>query len=105
MVRLKLHVTPGAREEGVVGWLGQSLRLKVRARPEKGRANDAALRLLAGRLGLPRASLSIVRGATSRDKLVEVDGISDDQLRAILESPDSLRASSDARSRRGRRDR
>ncbi len=84
MARLKLHVTPGAREEGIAGWQGQSLRLKVRARPEKGRANDAVLRLLAGHLGLPRARLSIVRGATSRDKLVEVAGLSEDELRTLL---------------------
>lgn len=82
MARLKIHVTPGAREEGITGWRGQSLRLKVRARPEKGRANEAALRLLAGRLSLPRASLTIVHGAASRDKLVEVDGLSDEELLA-----------------------
>ena len=84
MARLKLHVTPGAREEGIVGWRGQALRLKVRARPEKGRANEAVIRLLASHLGLPRASLSIVRGATSRDKLMKVDGLSRDQLRTLL---------------------
>ncbi len=86
MARLKLHVTPGAREEGVGGWHGESLRLKVRARPEKGRANEAVVRLLAKHLGVPRSSVSIVRGATSREKVVEVDGLSDDQLRAMLES-------------------
>ena len=84
MARLKLHVTPSAREEGIVGWRGQALRLKVRARPEKGRANEAVIRLLASHLGLPRASLSIVRGATSRDKLVKVDGLSEEQLRTLL---------------------
>lgn len=84
MVRLKLHVTPGARQEGIAGWQGGALRLKVRARPEKGRANEAALRLVADQLGLPRAALSIVRGATSRDKVVEVDGLSEGELRALL---------------------
>ena len=86
MARLKLHVTPGAHQEGIVGWQGQSLRLKVRARPEKGRANEAVIRLLASHLGLPLTSLSIVRGATSRDKLVKVDGLSEDQLRTLLGS-------------------
>jgi uncharacterized protein YggU (UPF0235/DUF167 family) len=105
MARLRLHVTPGAREEGVVGWREQSLRLKVRARPEKGRASEAALRLLADHLGLPRSCLSIVRGAASRDKVVEVAGFSDDRLRARLESPDPSRMSSDTRSRHGRRPR
>ncbi len=84
MARFKLHVAPGAREDAIDGWRGGSLRLKVRARAEKGRANEAALHLLARRLGLPRASLTLVRGASSRDKLVEVDGLSEDELRAML---------------------
>ncbi len=84
MARLKLHLTPGARREGIGGWQGGALRLRVRARPEKGRANEAALRLLADRLGLPRAALSIIRGATSRDKLVQVDGLSEVKLRTLL---------------------
>ena len=84
MARLKLHLTPGARQEGIGGWQGGALRLRVRARPEKGRANEAALRLLADRLGLPYAALSIIRAATSRDKLVQVDGLSEDELRMLL---------------------
>ncbi len=84
MARLKLHVTPGAREDRIIDWQEGSLRLKVRARPEKGRANEAALRLRARRLGLRRASLGIVRGAASRDKLVEVDGLDADELRRLL---------------------
>ena len=84
MARLKLHVTPGAREDDIAGWQGDSLRVRVRARPEKGLANEAALRLLAGRLNLPRSRLALVRGVTSRDKLVEVEGLSEDELRARL---------------------
>ena len=84
MARLKLHVTPGAREDSLAGWQGESLRVRVRARPEKGLANEAALRLLAGRLNLPRSCLDLVRGATSREKVVEVAGLSEDELRARL---------------------
>ncbi|MEX0800261.1 MAG: DUF167 domain-containing protein [Dehalococcoidia bacterium] len=85
MARLKLHVTPGAREERILGWRDDVLRLKVRAVAEKGRANEAAIRLLARRLGLPPSSVSIVRGATSRDKLVEVEGLTPAQLRSRLD--------------------
>ena len=84
MARLKLHVTPGAREEDIVGWQGDSLRVRVRARPEKGRANEAVLQLLAVRLNLARSRLALVRGGASRDKLVEVEGLSADELRARL---------------------
>ena len=84
MARLKLHVTPGAREDSLAGWRGDSLRVKVRARPQRGLATEAALRLLAGRLNVPRSRLALVRGATSRDKLIEVEGLSEDELRARL---------------------
>ena len=84
MARLKLHITPGTREDALAGWQGDSLRVKIRARPEKGRANEAVLRFLAGRLNLPRSRLALVRGATSRDKLIEVAGLSEAELRARL---------------------
>jgi uncharacterized protein (TIGR00251 family) len=84
MARLKLHVTPGAREDALVGWQGDSLRVKVRARPEKGRANEAVLRFLARYLELPPSRLALVRGATSRDKLIDVEGLSAGELRARL---------------------
>ena len=78
-------MTPGAKEERIVGWHGGSLRVRVRARPERGRANQAVLRMLALRLGVAPANLSIAHGAASRDKLVEVEGISEDDLRARLD--------------------
>jgi hypothetical protein len=84
VARIKLHVTPGAREDSIPGWRGDALHLKVKARPEKGRANQAVLALLARRLRLPRARLAIVHGAGSRDKVVEVDGLSEDELRTLV---------------------
>lgn len=84
MARLRVHVTPGARQEQIAGWHGGSLRVKVRARAEKGRANQAVVQMLGGRLGVAAANLSIVRGAASRDKLVQVDGLSEEEIRARL---------------------
>lgn len=84
MARLRVHVTPGARQEQIAGWHGGSLRVKVRARAEKGHANKAVLQMLACRLGVAAANLSIVRGAASRDKVVQVDGLSEEELRARL---------------------
>jgi uncharacterized protein (TIGR00251 family) len=85
MARVRVHVTPGARQEEIVGWHGGSLRVKVRARPERGRANEAVIRLLARRLGVAPTNVSIVHGAASRDKLVEVVGLSQEELRAGLD--------------------
>ncbi|OOC09915.1 DUF167 domain-containing protein [Thioalkalivibrio halophilus] len=81
MARLKLRVSPGAREDAVVGWMGEALKMRVRAAPEKGRANRAVERLLAAELGLPAGSLRVVAGQTGRDKTVEIDGWSDAALR------------------------
>jgi len=70
--RLALRVTPGARSEAVE--LGERLVLiKVRAKPQDGEANDAVLGLLAAALGVATSRLRMLRGATGRDKLVQLD--------------------------------
>lgn len=67
------------RIEGVVEGV---LRVRVTAPPTGGAANEALLRLLAAELGLPRGSVRLVAGATGRRKLVAVDGVGADELRA-----------------------
>lgn len=70
--RLALRVTPGARAQSVA--LGHGvLLIKVRAKPEDGKANDAVLGLLAEALGTATSRLRMLRGATGRDKLVQLD--------------------------------
>jgi uncharacterized protein len=73
--RLRLRVSPGARRSELVGRHGDGWKVRVTAPPEDGRANDAALDLLARRLDLPRRSLSIVSGHTAREKVVRMEGI------------------------------
>jgi len=69
--RLALRVTPGARSEGAE--LGQGVLLvKVRTKPQDGKANDAVLELLAKALGTATSRLRLLRGATGRDKLVQI---------------------------------
>ncbi len=69
--RLALRVTPGARVEGVE--LGEGVLLvKVRTKPEGGKANDAVLELVADALGVATSRLRLLRGATGRDKLVQL---------------------------------
>jgi len=70
--RLALRVTPGARSESVE--LGEdALLIKVRAKPDDGAANKAVLELLAQALGTAPSRISLLRGASARDKLVQLD--------------------------------
>jgi uncharacterized protein YggU (UPF0235/DUF167 family) len=71
--RLAVRVTPGARVESMELDAGRVL-VKVRTKPEDGKANAAVLALLAQALGLAVSRLHLLRGATGRDKLVRVDG-------------------------------
>lgn len=71
--RLAVRVTPGARSEGLTIDSGRVL-AKVRARPQDGAANAAVCALVAAALGLSPTKVSLLRGATSREKLLQVDG-------------------------------
>ncbi|GMU40029.1 MAG: hypothetical protein AMXMBFR23_08950 [Chloroflexota bacterium] len=73
--RLSVRLTPRASREGIEGVRDGVLQVRVSAPPVDGAANEALLRLLAKRLGVPRSALAIVLGDTSRTKVVEVDGI------------------------------
>jgi uncharacterized protein (TIGR00251 family) len=84
MGSISLRVTPSAGSDAIVGWRGDVLRLRVAAPPQRGKANEAVLRLLAAALGIDRRRLRIVRGATSRQKAVSVDGLDEAEIRARL---------------------
>jgi len=73
--RLRLKVSPGAARTELAGRHGDAWKVRVSAAPERGRANDAVVRLLAGQLGLPRAAVSVVSGHSARDKIVELRGL------------------------------
>jgi len=73
--RLRLRVAPAASRSEIVGRHGDAWRVRVAAAPERGRANDELLDLLAAALDLPRPQLTLVAGTSSRDKLVELTGL------------------------------
>jgi hypothetical protein len=74
-VRFRLRVRPGARKSAVEGEHGGALKLSVQAPPDKGKANEEVRSLLAESLAVPRAAVSIVSGAGSRDKVVEIEAL------------------------------
>jgi len=94
---LSIKVVPGSSRDRIAGWLGETLKVTVSAPPEGGRANAAVVATLASALGVPASAVRIVRGATSPRKVVEVDGLSDAEMRARLSasSPSQRRSRSE----------
>jgi uncharacterized protein (TIGR00251 family) len=82
--RLRLRVHPKARKDASTGVHAGALKVSVTAPPEKGKANDAVVKLLAKALDLPKGSIEIVGGETSQDKTVVV-GLEREELRRTLE--------------------
>mgnify|MGYP002620259067 CR=1 FL=1 len=80
MAKLNIKVVPGASRTEVAGWMGDALRVRVAAPPEKGKANREAERLLSRVLGLPEGNVLVTSGAASQWKVVEVQGLSRDQI-------------------------
>ncbi|MBA2701266.1 MAG: DUF167 domain-containing protein [Chloroflexi bacterium] len=74
--RFAVRLTPRAAGEGVDGVVDGVLRVRVGAPAVGGAANLALIRLLAEELGVARSDVRIVAGATSRQKLIVVDGVS-----------------------------
>jgi uncharacterized protein YggU (UPF0235/DUF167 family) len=85
-VRLRLRVAPGARRSEVVGRLGESWKVRVHAAPERRRANDEVIALLAEALDVPRNHIRVVSGHTARDKVVELERLPLDEAERRLVS-------------------
>jgi uncharacterized protein (TIGR00251 family) len=82
--RLRLRVVPGSGQPGIVGRYGEAWKLRVTAPAERGKANEATLGLLADTLGVAASSLRLVSGHGSRDKTVEVSGLTTDEAERRL---------------------
>jgi len=82
--RLTLKVIPGASQDKIVGMLGEALKIKVRAKPDRGKANAAVISLLAAFLELPERDIHICSGHTSKSKVVEIQGLSSAALNGKL---------------------
>ena len=86
MGKLGVRVQPGASRSEVVGWEADgSLRVRLQAPPIEGRANRALIECLAEALGLRRSAITLVRGSSSRQKVVEVEGLALAAIRQRLE--------------------
>ncbi len=71
---LTLHIQPGARKTEIAGLHGDALKIRLAAPPVDGKANEALLRFVAETLHLPKSSVCLKSGQTSRRKVLEVTG-------------------------------
>jgi uncharacterized protein (TIGR00251 family) len=72
LLRLSIHATPGARRTEAAGAHGQALRVRLAAPPVDGKANAALIAWAAAALGVPRAQVELLHGASGRQKVLEL---------------------------------
>lgn len=80
---------PSASRDAVAGWLGEALKIRVSAPPERGRANAAVERVVASALDLSAKSVRVVSGSTSPRKVIEITGVSESEVYARLSKPNT----------------
>lgn len=83
-VVIRVAVRPRAAQDAILGVQGGALRVTVRAAPERGRANQAVLRLLASALGVPTGDVELQVGHRGRHKQVRVRGLTVEEARSRL---------------------
>lgn len=83
---ISVRVQPRSSRDRVLGFRDGTLRVTVTAPPHDGKANAALLELLAGRLGLAKSRLCIVRGHAARDKVVAVTGMEKERAMRLLDA-------------------
>ena len=80
MTTLKVKVVPGARRTEIVGRYDEGVKVRVSAPPENGKANRVLVEVLARQLGVREDAVRVVRGQTSPQKVLEIDGLTLDEV-------------------------
>ena len=86
---LSVKVVPGSGRNEIVGWLGNSLKIRVSAVPKRGNANHAIVSLLADALRIRRKNVTISSGTASPRKVVRINGLSESEIRSRLSELES----------------
>src|SRR5437879_1198029 len=83
-ISLQVKVHPRTRKNGITGTLGEALKLSLTAPPVEGQANEACIDFFARLLKVPRSSITIASGRSSRLKVIRITGITAAEFRAQL---------------------
>lgn len=81
---LEVKITPNASKNEILRWEENRLVIKIQGIPEKGKVNENLISFLARTLGIAKAQIKIVAGQTSRLKKLNIQGISLEQIRALM---------------------
>jgi uncharacterized protein (TIGR00251 family) len=84
--RLDVRVTPRSSRDRIEVAKDGAIKIWVTAAPTDGQANKAVCDLLAKKLGVPKSAVGVARGATSREKQIAIDGLTQDRVLALLAS-------------------
>jgi uncharacterized protein (TIGR00251 family) len=80
-----IKVQPRAKKNAITGELGDALKLALTAPPVEGRANEACIEFFANLLDVPRSSITIASGETSRRKVIRIAGMAAEEVRRRIE--------------------
>lgn len=81
---LLIKVVLRSSKNSIAGWENGELKVRLNAVPEKGKANQELIALLAKALHLPKSSITIIGGETSRHKRLLIEGLSEDEIKERL---------------------
>ena len=84
MATLRFHVAPDAKVDSVVGEYGAAIKIKLRAPAVDGKANTALRSLLSKKLKIAERQIVLEYGHKSREKIIRIDGLSDEDVRSRL---------------------
>ncbi len=84
MATLHFHIVPNAKQNKVMGEHGDAIKIKLRAPAVEGKANAALRSFLAEVLNISEREIVLERGQKSRDKLVRIEGLSEERVRRRL---------------------
>jgi uncharacterized protein (TIGR00251 family) len=81
---LEIRLQPRGGRDQVMGERDGAVLIRISAPPVDGKANAGLIAFVAKTLGVPKGSVAIVRGETSRNKVIRVDGLAPEDVRAVL---------------------
>lgn len=72
VMNIAIRVQPNSSKDEILGWVEGVLRIRIKAPPENGRANESLVSLLASVSGIPKTQIRIIKGFTSRNKVIYI---------------------------------